>query len=90
MQEPHTQGGTLPHDREGLCLTCNNPATFSSAEWETKRIPVVLCGVCVEELLAGRISYRELRLIYVIRSQIGHLFEEISVLHAKVSALTRS
>lgn len=54
------------------------------------RIPVVFCGPCVEEIRAGRISYREMRLMYVMRSQIGHLFEELSVLQAKISAGARN
>jgi len=76
--------------RPGVCLCCNTPLTFLGKEWNDKVAPAVLCGPCSDLKRAGKITLREIRILYIMRSQIGWLFQELSILRGQMESLVES
>lgn len=73
--------------RPGVCLCCNSPVAFSIREWSEKASPAVLCSPCLRMVHVGLISWRELRILYIIRSQIGWIFQELAIMKARMMSL---
>lgn len=73
--------------RPGVCLCCNSPVVFSAKKWAELDTPAVVCSPCLGLVNMGFISKREMRILYIIRSQIGWIFQELSLLKSKMTSL---
>lgn len=76
--------------RPGMCLCCNTPVTFDGKEWADLVAPAVLCDPCYELVKRGWISRREVKILYIVRSQIGWLFQEMAVVKSQMESVVES
>ena len=74
-------------DREGPCVCCDKPVAFSSELHARLENPVNFCQSCFKDVQSGALPWRHVRVIFDLRSQVGHLFGEMAILKKNMENL---
>jgi len=59
------------------CLLCDAPVELGQADWVSKEAPLALCEDCASYMRAGFLNWPLMKMIYMMRCQIGALYQRI-------------
>lgn len=61
------------------CLMCDAPVTVDIEDWNSTEAPFVLCERCAVPVDCGQIPWPMVKVIYVVRNQVGMLFTKMEL-----------
>jgi hypothetical protein len=72
------------------CLLCDVPVEVNTDSWVSKEAPLALCSDCCGVWLAGPVNWPLIRMIYMMRCQIGNLFQRVDLMDRQFREMVKT
>ena len=72
------------------CLLCDSPVEVETTNWVSKEAPLALCGECCAAERLGLLNWPLIKMIYMMRCQIGSLFQRIDQMDRNLTEVLKT
>jgi hypothetical protein len=72
------------------CLLCDAPVELAQENWVSKEAPLALCEDCCAAEKGGLLNWPLIKMIYMMRCQIGALYQRTDKLDAHLREVLRT
>lgn len=72
------------------CLLCDAPVELPVTEWVAKEAAFVLCSDCGSYVKAGLMSWPLVKMLYLMRCQIGTIFQRVDQMDRQLKELAKT